>query len=146
MLSGDNLPVVPSRESNSGLPYSKPTRCQLSHAAPYEPRRTIWATPHHLSHAAPSEPRRTIWATPHHNEPRRTIWATPHHNWTIGFKLWICFDYARWKHSQFIMPLLLQAEWIRCFGYLGFCIGDEDLDQVANNCRKKIFFRHLSLF
>jgi hypothetical protein len=32
--------VVPSRESNSGLPYSKPTRYQLSHAAPYEPRRT----------------------------------------------------------------------------------------------------------
>jgi hypothetical protein len=34
VLSGDNFPVVPSRESNSGLPYSKPTRCQLSHAAP----------------------------------------------------------------------------------------------------------------
>jgi len=56
-----NLPVVPSRESNSGLPSSKPTRYQLSHAAPY------WATPHHteprrtmLSHAAP------YWATPHH--------------------------------------------------------------------------------
>ncbi len=32
-LSGDDLPVVPSRESNSGLPYSKPTRYQLSHAA-----------------------------------------------------------------------------------------------------------------
>jgi hypothetical protein len=26
--------VVPSRESNSGLPYSKPTRYQLIHAAP----------------------------------------------------------------------------------------------------------------
>ncbi len=34
MLSGEDLPVVPSRESNPGLPYSKPTRCQLSHAAP----------------------------------------------------------------------------------------------------------------
>jgi hypothetical protein len=33
-LSGKNLPVVPSRESNSGLPYSKPTLYQLSHAAP----------------------------------------------------------------------------------------------------------------
>ncbi len=33
MLSGKHLPVVPSRESNSGLPYSKPTRYQLSHAA-----------------------------------------------------------------------------------------------------------------
>ncbi len=32
---GNHLPVVPSRESNSGLPYSKPTRYQLSHAAPY---------------------------------------------------------------------------------------------------------------
>ncbi len=53
-----NLPVVPSRESNSGLPYSKPTRYQLSHAAP-------------------------CWATPHHTEPRRTInWATPHHRHT----------------------------------------------------------------
>jgi hypothetical protein len=30
---------VPSRDSNSGLPYSKPTRCCLSHAA-------SWATPH----------------------------------------------------------------------------------------------------
>jgi hypothetical protein len=34
MLSGEDLPVVPSQESNSGLPYSKPTRSQLSHAAP----------------------------------------------------------------------------------------------------------------
>jgi hypothetical protein len=50
VLSGENFPVVPSRESNSGLPYSKPTRCQLSHAAPLtEPRRTI------LSHAAPNQ-------------------------------------------------------------------------------------------
>ncbi len=31
---GKPLPVVPSRDSNSGLPYSKPTRYQLSHAAP----------------------------------------------------------------------------------------------------------------
>ncbi len=41
VLSGENLPVVPSRESNSGLPSSKATRYQLSHAAPW------------LSHAAP---------------------------------------------------------------------------------------------
>jgi hypothetical protein len=34
MLSGENFPVVPSRELNSGLPYSKSTRCQLIHAAP----------------------------------------------------------------------------------------------------------------
>jgi hypothetical protein len=34
VLSGENFPVGPSRESNSGLPFSKPTRCQLSHAAP----------------------------------------------------------------------------------------------------------------
>jgi hypothetical protein len=33
MLSVKHLPVVPSRESNSGLPYSKPSRYQLSHAA-----------------------------------------------------------------------------------------------------------------
>ncbi len=33
-LIGENLPVVSSRESNSGLPYSKPARCQRSHAAP----------------------------------------------------------------------------------------------------------------
>ncbi len=31
---GKHPPVVPSRESNSGLPYSKPTRYHLSHAAP----------------------------------------------------------------------------------------------------------------
>jgi hypothetical protein len=30
VLSGENFPVGSSRESNSGLPYSKPTRCQLS--------------------------------------------------------------------------------------------------------------------
>ncbi len=34
-LSGINLPVVPSRISNSGLPYSKSTRYQLSHAFLY---------------------------------------------------------------------------------------------------------------
>ncbi len=34
VLSGENLPVVPSRESVPGLPSSKPTRYQLSHAAP----------------------------------------------------------------------------------------------------------------
>ncbi len=54
-LSRKNLPVVPSRESNSGLPYSMPTRFQLSHTAPW------------ISHATP------CWATPHHTEPRRTI-------------------------------------------------------------------------
>ncbi len=47
VLSGENFPVVPSRQSNSGLPNSKQTRCQLSHAAP-------------LSHGAPYELRRTI--------------------------------------------------------------------------------------
>jgi hypothetical protein len=47
----ENLPVVPSRESNSGLPYSKPTLYQLSNAAPYQ-----------LSNAAPypTEQRRTM--------------------------------------------------------------------------------------
>ncbi len=35
VLSGEIFPVVPRRESNSGLPYSKPTRCQLGHAAPF---------------------------------------------------------------------------------------------------------------
>ncbi len=34
-LSGKNLSVVPSQESNSDLPYSKPTRYPLSHATPY---------------------------------------------------------------------------------------------------------------
>jgi hypothetical protein len=33
-LSGKNLPAMQSRESNSGLPWSKPTHCQLSYAAP----------------------------------------------------------------------------------------------------------------
>ncbi len=45
LLSGENFSVGPSPESNSGLPNSKPTRCQLSHAAPSEPRRPNWATP-----------------------------------------------------------------------------------------------------
>ncbi len=33
-LSGRNLPGLPSRDSNSGLPYSKPAHNQLSCAAP----------------------------------------------------------------------------------------------------------------
>jgi hypothetical protein len=37
----ESLLVVLSRESNSGLPYSKPTLYQLSNAAPPEQRRTI---------------------------------------------------------------------------------------------------------
>ncbi len=32
---------VPSRDSNSGLPYSKPMRYNLSHTAPEEPHRTL---------------------------------------------------------------------------------------------------------
>jgi hypothetical protein len=49
-LRGRNLHGVPSRDSNSGLPYSKPAYYHLSHAAPPtlhpKPRCT-------LSHAAP---------------------------------------------------------------------------------------------
>jgi hypothetical protein len=33
-LRGKNLPVVPSRHLNSGLPYRRPAHYQLSHAAP----------------------------------------------------------------------------------------------------------------
>ncbi len=33
-LSGKTIPVVPSRELNPGLPYSKPICYQLRHAAP----------------------------------------------------------------------------------------------------------------
>ncbi len=38
---GKHLPVVPRRESNSSLPYSKPTRYKLSHAAPSFKARKI---------------------------------------------------------------------------------------------------------
>ncbi len=75
-----NLHGVPSRDPNSGLPYSKPTQYLLSYSAPY------WGTPH------PTELRRTLlsyaapyWDTPHPSELRRTVlsyavpyWATPH--------------------------------------------------------------------
>ncbi len=52
--TGKKLPRAPSRESNSGLPYSKPTHYQLrmshplSYAAPYELPRTLmsYAAPH----------------------------------------------------------------------------------------------------
>ena len=65
---GKTVPVVPSRESNSGLTYSKPTRYQLSNAAPSEQRRTITEQRRTiLSNAAP------YWATPHHTEQRRTM-------------------------------------------------------------------------
>jgi hypothetical protein len=50
-----NLHGVPSRESNSGLPYSKPTHCKLSYAAPrlnYTSPKLIYAAPK-LSYAAP---------------------------------------------------------------------------------------------
>ncbi len=62
-VSSVGRPSLWCREWNSGLPYSKPTRYQLSHAAP-----SNWATPHH------TEPRRTILS---HAAP---FWATPHHN------------------------------------------------------------------
>jgi hypothetical protein len=39
-------PWVPSRDSNSGLPYSKTAQYQLSQAAPYKPRCTLKATLH----------------------------------------------------------------------------------------------------
>jgi hypothetical protein len=80
-LSGTDLPVVPSRESNSGLPSSKPTRYQQCHAAPLNS-----ATPHHINSVTPHH---SNSATPHHaTMPRRTITtvprrpinsATPHH-------------------------------------------------------------------
>jgi hypothetical protein len=71
---------VSRRDSNSGPPYSSPTRYQLSHAVPY------WATPH------PTDSHRTLlihaasyWSTPHPTNPRRTLlinsapyWSTPH--------------------------------------------------------------------
>jgi hypothetical protein len=49
--------VVPSRESNSGLPYSKPTRYQLSHAARFTFAKCLKMfngkpTRYQLSHAA----------------------------------------------------------------------------------------------
>ncbi len=40
-LRGENLPVVTSRDLNSGLPYSRPARYQLSYAAPF-----LWAMLH----------------------------------------------------------------------------------------------------
>ncbi len=40
-LRGKNLPGVPSWESNSGLPYSMPTRYQLRYAAPFWLRLTL---------------------------------------------------------------------------------------------------------
>jgi hypothetical protein len=51
-----NLPRVPRRESNPGLPYSKPG------ALLSELRRTLIATPHPKSYAAPKELRHTLWA------------------------------------------------------------------------------------
>jgi hypothetical protein len=40
-LTGKNLPGVPSRVSNSGLPHSKPTHYQLSYAAPFWNKKKI---------------------------------------------------------------------------------------------------------
>ncbi len=72
-LSGTELPVVPSRESNSGLPSSKPTRYQrLCHAAPCQ-----------LCHAAPSN-----CATPHHN--------FPHSHISTFMCLWANYIFPRW--------------------------------------------------
>ncbi len=63
-LSGQNFHGVPSRDSNLGLPYSKPAHYHMRHAAPC------------LSHAAP------FWSTQHPSEPRCTlIWATLHPVW-----------------------------------------------------------------
>jgi hypothetical protein len=57
-VNGINLPGVPSRESNSGLPYSKPMHNQLSYAAPielhctHELRRTYELRRTHMIYAA----------------------------------------------------------------------------------------------
>jgi hypothetical protein len=75
LLRGKNLPGVPSRDLNSGLPYTAGQRttnwatlhpyCATLH--PTEPRCTL------LSHAAP------YWATLYPTEPRCTYWAPLHH-------------------------------------------------------------------
>jgi hypothetical protein len=82
-LSGKNLPGVPSRESNSGLPSSKPTHRQLSYVAP------SWATPH------PRELRRTLKSYAAPFEPRRTLvsYAPETYIWYIFAKLlWQCVE------------------------------------------------------
>jgi hypothetical protein len=94
-------PGVPSRDSNSGLLYSKPMRYNLSHTAPYLSHTApylshtapFWATPHPTEpHRTLSEPHRTplshtapSWATPHPEPHRTLIWATPHFLFTISF-------------------------------------------------------------
>ncbi len=52
---------MPSRDSNSGLPYSKPTHYCLSYDAPFlSYAAPFWSKPHpDLSHAHPPELRRT---------------------------------------------------------------------------------------
>ncbi len=72
-LSKGSLHGMPNRESNSGLPYSKPTHYQLSCAAPY------WAAPH------PTDLRRILlscaasyWAAPHPLSCAASYWAAPH--------------------------------------------------------------------
>ncbi len=104
-LSGKNLPLVMSWESNLGLPYSKPTRYQLNHTASYRamPHRNHnraalhrnWAALHrnwaalHRNWAALHRNWAALhrnWATPHCTEPHPTVlshaspyWATLHH-------------------------------------------------------------------
>ncbi len=71
-LSKGSLHGMPSRDSNSGLPYSKPTHYQLSCAASSTELRRILTELRRIL----TELRRILhWAAPHHN------WAAPHPNW-----------------------------------------------------------------
>ncbi len=49
-LSGKNLPGVPSTESNSSLPYSKPTHYQLSYATPWWLNLAVNRVKHRRAH------------------------------------------------------------------------------------------------
>ncbi len=85
--------MAPSRESNSGLLSSKPTKYQLSYAATYPG----YAAPS-LSNA-PAEPY-SNWATPHPN------WAIPHPKWAKSH-LDLDRSYPDWAtpHSNWATPL-----------------------------------------
>ncbi len=85
-LSGKNLLGAPSRESNPGLPYSKPTHYQLSYPTPsLSCAHPYWATLH------------PYWATPH------PCWATPQLYWasTLHYILYL-------KPPSFHIALMLR--------------------------------------
>ncbi len=77
-----SLHGMPSRESISGLPYSRPTHYRLSYAAPFKMLFTVpkWRWPPTRTCRAPAVPERSTWPAGRRNRRPascRRCWSRP---------------------------------------------------------------------